>query len=162
MSFYEKSDRMGDMLRIYLDNCCYNRPFDEQNQDLIRLETEAKLIVQNKVRQGLYSLVWSFMLDFENDENPSEDKREAIKPWRLIATEYCPASDDILLCGKQYMTLGLRHKDAIHLACAAKHKCNYLLTTDKKFLSKSRQVAGIRIVNPITFILEAEENNENR
>jgi len=25
-------------IKIYLDNCYYNRPFDEQNQDLIRLE----------------------------------------------------------------------------------------------------------------------------
>jgi len=33
---------MGEKkLKIYLDNCCYNRPFDEQSQDLIRLETEA-------------------------------------------------------------------------------------------------------------------------
>ena len=30
-------------MRIYLDNCCYNRPFDEQTQLRIRLETEAKL-----------------------------------------------------------------------------------------------------------------------
>ena len=27
------------MLKIYLDNCCYNRPFDEQDQNLIILET---------------------------------------------------------------------------------------------------------------------------
>jgi hypothetical protein len=30
-------------LKIYLDNCCYNRPFDNQLQMKIRLETEAKL-----------------------------------------------------------------------------------------------------------------------
>ena len=29
-------------IKIYLDHCCYNRPFDEQYQDLVRLETEAK------------------------------------------------------------------------------------------------------------------------
>ena len=28
-------------MRVYLDNCCYNRPFDEQSQLRIRLETEA-------------------------------------------------------------------------------------------------------------------------
>ena len=144
------------MMRIYLDNCCYNRPFDEQKHDLIRLETEAKLIVQNRIKQGLYLLVWSFMLDSENDDNPSEDKREAIKPWRLIATKYCSASDEILLKAKKLMTLGLRHKDAIHLSCAIKHKCDYLLTTDKKFLNKDSQVEEIKIVNPITFILETE------
>ncbi len=30
-------------MRVYLDNCCYNRPFDEQDQLSVRLETEAKL-----------------------------------------------------------------------------------------------------------------------
>jgi len=30
-------------MKIYLDNCSYNRPFDDQSQMKIRLETEAKL-----------------------------------------------------------------------------------------------------------------------
>ena len=143
-------------IKIYLDNCCYNRPFDEQNQDLIRLETEAKLIIQNKIKQGLFSLVWSFILDSENDENPAEDNREAIQRWQLIANEYCPASEDVLSRAKGYMQIGLKHKDAIHLTCALKHQCDYLITTDKKFLNKNNQVAEIAIVNPITFILETE------
>ena len=33
-------------MRVYLDNCCYNRPFDDQSQLKVRLETEAKLFVQ--------------------------------------------------------------------------------------------------------------------
>lgn len=146
-----------DMPKIYLDNCCYNRPFDEQNQDLIRLETEAKLCIQNRVKQGLYSLVWLFILHSENEENPSTDKREAIKVWQLIATEYCSASEEILSRARDFAAVGLKHKDAIHLACALKHKCDYLLTTDKKFLSKNKHVSEIEIVNPITFILETEE-----
>ena len=35
-------------MRVYLDNCCYNRPFDPQEQLRIRLETEAKLEVQSQ------------------------------------------------------------------------------------------------------------------
>ncbi|MFN0197095.1 MAG: PIN domain protein, partial [Planctomycetaceae bacterium] len=33
-------------MRIYLDNCCFNRPFDDQRQIRVRLETEAKLCIQ--------------------------------------------------------------------------------------------------------------------
>lgn len=33
-------------MRVYLDNCCYNRPFDDQRQVRVRLETEAKLRIQ--------------------------------------------------------------------------------------------------------------------
>jgi hypothetical protein len=53
----------GSAMRIYLDNCCYNRPFDDQNQKKIQLETIAKLYIQNAVRNGVYDLVWSFMND---------------------------------------------------------------------------------------------------
>ena len=36
--------QMHDNLKHYLDNCCLNRPFDDQIQQRIYLETEAKLI----------------------------------------------------------------------------------------------------------------------
>ena len=31
--------------RVYLDNCCFNRPFDDRENLIIRLEAEAKLHV---------------------------------------------------------------------------------------------------------------------
>lgn len=31
---------------IYLDICCFNRPFDDQSDLIVRLQTEAKLHVQ--------------------------------------------------------------------------------------------------------------------
>ncbi len=37
-------------MRVYLDNCCYNRPFDDQAQPSVRLETEAKLLIQTLMR----------------------------------------------------------------------------------------------------------------
>ena len=49
-------------MRVYLDNCCYNRPFDEQVQLRVRLETEAKLEVQRQMRSGELEYVWSDML----------------------------------------------------------------------------------------------------
>ncbi len=36
-------------MRIYLDNGCLNRPFDDQRQIRIRIETEAKLYIQEKI-----------------------------------------------------------------------------------------------------------------
>jgi len=37
--------------KIYLDNCAYNRPFDDKDQLAIRMETEAKLKIQEDIRQ---------------------------------------------------------------------------------------------------------------
>ncbi|GHV36178.1 hypothetical protein FACS1894187_10330 [Synergistales bacterium] len=46
-------------MKIYLDNCCYNRPFDDQSQILTQLETQAKLCIQRLVAEGYLDLVWS-------------------------------------------------------------------------------------------------------
>ena len=56
--------------RLYLDNCCFNRPFDNQEQVKIRLETEAKLFIQQEILAGKYELVWSYILEYENELNP--------------------------------------------------------------------------------------------
>lgn len=51
-------------MKLYLDNCCFNRPFDNQTQIRIRLETEAKLKIQEEIRLGNFKLVWSYILDY--------------------------------------------------------------------------------------------------
>ena len=59
-------------MKVYLDNCCFNRPFDEQIQIRISLETQAKLYVQEEIKKGNIQLVWSYILDYENFFNPFE------------------------------------------------------------------------------------------
>ena len=142
-------------MRIYLDNCCYNRPFDNQNQMKIRLETVAKLYIQSAVRKGIYDLVWSYMLDYENNENPYEDKKEAIQIWKNRAKQICKSSLLILQQSKIIESLGVRPKDALHIACAIQSKCNYFITTDIRLTKK--KIEGIKIINPIDFIREMEE-----
>jgi hypothetical protein len=140
--------------KIYLDNCCYNRPFDDQTQMKIRLETEAKLYIQSNVRNGKYILCWSFMLDYENGENPYEEKRATIALWKEVSQDFCPASESILSRGKEIMTLGVKNEDALHIACAIERRCDYFITTDVKLTNK--KIEGIAVINPINFIIETE------
>ena len=148
------------MLKIYLDNCCYNRPFDDQTQMKVRLETEAKLYIQLAVKENKYALVWSYMLDFENSSNPYEDRKNSAALWKDIASEYCASSDEILSLGIEIMKHGVKEKDALHIACAIVSDCDYFITTDRKLLNKP--VTKIKIFSPINFILETEDIlNEN-
>lgn len=66
-------------MRLYLDNCTFNRPFDDQSNIKIVLETEAKLKIQENIRLGIYELAWSYVLDYENSQNPFRGRREQIK-----------------------------------------------------------------------------------
>ena len=45
-------------MRVYLDNCCYNRPFDDQTQVKVLIETLAKLNIQSLPNKSAM-LKWS-------------------------------------------------------------------------------------------------------
>ena len=136
--------------RIYLDNCCFNRPYDDQAYLSVYLETEAKLFVQKEILQGAFELAWSYMLDYENSMNPYDERRKAIENWRKIAVCDVDFSMDINLLGNKILTHGLKNKDALHIACAIAAKCAYFLTTDKGVLNK--QLSEIIVINPIDFV----------
>lgn len=144
------------MIKIYLDNCCYNRPFDDQTQVKIHLETQAKLYVQTKIKENKYFLVWSYILDYENGRNPYDEKRLAIAPWRNIASKFISEeSEEILTFAESLSQKRIKTFDALHIACAVSAGCDYYLTTDKKLLNTP--IAEIKIVSPITFVNEMEE-----
>lgn len=137
-------------MRIYLDNCCFNRPFDDQSSLIIRLETEAKLYVQEMIRQGQLDLVWSFMMDYENGANPFSEVKNRISEWKMLAIDDCELSKEIEDQASELMELGLHEKDAAHVACAIYLEAEYFLTTDKKILNKT--TPKIKIINPIEFV----------
>ncbi len=142
-------------MKIYLDNCCYNRPFDDQTQMKIYLETQAKLYVQTKIKEGVYDLVWSYVLDYENGKNPYKEKRMAISPWKMIASfQVSEETEDILTFAEMLVSKGIKTYDALHISCAVAAHCEYYLTTDRKLLNTS--IPEIKIVSPIIFVNEME------
>jgi hypothetical protein len=144
--------------RVYLDNCCFNRPFDEQIYEIIKLETEAKLYIQEKIRIGKIELAWSFILDFENSVNPYEEKKASIFLWKHIANINIQASETIRLNALRLKKItGIKPKDALHLSCAIEAECKFFLTTDKLLIKKSCSLNEIKVINPVDFILMEEK-----
>jgi predicted nucleic acid-binding protein len=139
-------------MKLYLDNCSYNRPFDDQSPLVVRFETDAKLQIQELVKNNELELVWSFVLDYENNANPFEEVKSKIAEWKRLASVDCDYSDVIAQKAAAYMKLGLRQMDASHIACAVFAGADYFITTDKKILNKS--IKDIKIINPIDFIRE--------
>ena len=137
-------------MRVYLDNCCFNRPYDNQSNLMVCLETEAKLFVQDLILKKELELVWSFVLDYENNDNPFEERKKSIISWKDLAVIDCDLCDSIADEANNLMKLGLKQKDASHIACAIYANADYFLTTDKKILNKP--IAGIQLINPIEFV----------
>jgi len=141
-------------MRLYLDNCCFNRPFDDQTQTRVRLEAEAKLDIQQRIRAGTWELAWSYILDYENAANPFAERQQAIRQWRARAQVDVAESPSLVAQAQDLAQRGFRGKDALHVACAIAAGCDYLLTTDDQLLRRAREVAAVRIVNPAVFVLE--------
>ena len=146
-------------MRVYLDNCCYNRPFDEQAQLRVRLETVTKLAVQLMMATGVIEYVWSKALDYEISFNPFPKRKTSILWWKEGAAEYVEATEEIIKRGEEIESLGVKAKDALHLASAERANCDMFLTTDRGILRKLSNLGDMKILNPIQFI--SEEYNEN-
>ena len=141
-------------MRLYLDNCCFNRPFDDQSTLTIRLETEAKLHIQAAIHAGQYALGWSYILDYENAANPLDERRNEIQKWETLADSFVVETPAILSAMTEIVATGFKAVDALHIACAQALECEYFLTVDKGILKKAKAVAGMQILNPIDFVIE--------
>lgn len=148
-------------MRVYLDNCCFNRPYDSQSQMRISLETQAKLYIQDLIKNKELELASSYMLRFENEQNPYEIRRRAINEYigknSSIYIDYDRA-EQVAKEAESIMETGIRKKDAIHVASAIIAECDCFLTTDIRLLKY--RTDKIIMENPVNFIqrLEGEQN----
>jgi predicted nucleic acid-binding protein len=139
--------------KIYLDNCCYNRPFDDSSQQKVKNEATAKVFIQSLIKYNSLELHSSFMLLYEISKNPRADKKEHILSFvKKYASTYIGVEQikEIIALSKEIMQTGIKKKDAIHLTCAILNGCDYFITTDKRLLKyKAKQ---LKLVNPIEFV----------
>ena len=140
--------------RVYLDNCCLNRPFDDPLTPLIPLEAEAKIYIQRQIRAGEIELAWSFILDHECAANPYRERKKAIESWKHRAVADIGPDEDVYHRTISITACGIPHTDALHIACAIKARCRYFLTTDKQVLKK--KVEGISLLNPLEYVQKVE------
>ncbi len=138
-------------MRVYLDNCCYNRPFDEQAQLRVVLETLAKLNIQQQMRDGVLEYVWSSVLDFEISKSRFLDRSLQIMPWAKGAIINVQIDDSIRFRAKEFEANGLKAMDALHVACAEAAECDWFFTTDRGILKKARSLTSMRVANPVEF-----------
>jgi predicted nucleic acid-binding protein len=144
-------------MRVYLDNCCYNRPYDDQSNVFNLVETEAKLVIQQLIKNKKLEMVWSDVLDHENDDNPFEERRIKIAEWRKLAFTVIEMDNEIVEKARELMVLGLHQKDAAHIACAIFSQSEFFITVDRKILNK--QISDIIIIDPLDFLRRTQNDD---
>ena len=144
-------------MRIYLDMCCYNRPYDDQSQIKVSLETQAKLHIQDSIQKKCFELVTSYMLRYECGQNPYEMRKKAIMQFidtHTMAYVGLKRKDEIESIAREIMNTGIKFKDACHVASAIYAGCEYFISTDMRLLKYKTD--KIKMVTPTEFITETE------
>ena len=101
--------------------------------------------------------MWSYIIDYENSFNPSVEKREAISLWKKRAFLDVTENEELIKQAIVLMDLGIKSKDALHLASALSAKADFLISTDISFLKKTEDIKKIDCLNPVNFIYILEE-----
>jgi len=144
-------------MKIYLDACVYNRPFDDQKQPRIAVEAMEALYLLSKIETGRIKLIGSFALQYENDNNPHVDRRDMISDVMRLTKEFIEYSDGVMNRAKEIEKNGIMGLDAIHLACAEKAQADCFVTCDDILLKKSLRIKDqlkVKVFSLLSFMNE--------
>ena len=143
-------------MRIYMDVCCLNRPFDDQSQERIKLESEAVLMILHRCEICEWVLVGSEVIELEISRIADPSRRTKVEMVYSIAKVRVRIDDDIRNRALEIKNMGFRSFDALHIACAEK-AADVMLTTDDKLLKKAiknRDMLRVRVDNPVRWLME--------
>jgi predicted nucleic acid-binding protein len=142
-------------MKIYMDNCCLNRPFDNQSNIRIHLESEAIKLIITECEQKIWTLISSQVLEFEISNTPDISKKDNLLSINKLATVVVDITNELRQRAKEFESFGLQTFDAMHLA-SAENNADILLSVDDKFINKSKKIAGlgIKVQNPLLWLEE--------
>lgn len=139
---------------LYLDTCCFNRPFDDLSQEKIRLEAENVRNIIEMSKKGEILIASSEFVEYEIAQIKNIKKRQNVKSFYRF-DEFYTINNRIAALARYYQTFGLKTFDSLHLAAAESNNVNYLLTTDDDFLKFSRRIhLNSNVISPCEFNAE--------
>ena len=149
-------------MKIYLDNCCFNRPFDDQTQERIHLESEAILMILKRGQIGEYRIVGSDILKLEIERMHDEVKKYRVRELYNVVGENVIYTEAIKKRAQEIMEQSnIRSFDSMHIASAETANADVMLTTDDKLEKMASKLQlKIRVMNPLKFAWEAIYNDE--
>ena len=138
-------------MKIYPDICTLCRPFDDQTQPRIWLETHALCVILSLVESSEIEFVRSPIHDLETARNPWAFRRQWVEQCLDLSTQEVHLTATIRQRALSLEAIGIKAIDALHAAAAESANCTYLLTADDRF--RKRYVGPLSVLNPVDFIL---------
>jgi predicted nucleic acid-binding protein len=144
-------------MKIYLDACCLNRPFDDQRQPRIRLEAEAISLILQNFHQHEWEWVGSEVLVYELEQTVDVERRERLLLLAGQSHQVVEITETILNRAEKLEASGFDSYDAIHLASAEQADVDVFLTTDdnlQKVSNRNKEVFSFVVENPVKWLEE--------
>jgi predicted nucleic acid-binding protein len=149
---------------IYLDVCCLNRPFDEQTQARIRLESESVLLILMQCQTRQWTMLGSEVITIEIAQTSDFDRKQQVLSLASVAATEIIVSESIELRASNLMEQGFKSFDALHLACAEAGNADIFLTTDDRLLRLAKRQSStlrVKVDNPVHWLLEVTANGNS-
>ena len=140
---------------LYLDNCCYNRLFDNRSVIKNYLEREAVLIILDQAFQNKIEIAGSQILELEMQASEDRIRRSrVVSIYNALFRYRIALSDDIFLRAEKISSLsGAKNFDSLHVASAEKI-ADIFLTTDRKLVNCCNRISlNITVMNPIDYLI---------
>ena len=143
-------------MKVYLDNCCYNRLFDDRSYSQIYYERNSVMLILELAEKSVIQLIGSNMLVKEMNDMMDMFRLEALQMVYTLCTEEIQVNEQILQRAEEIRkNTNIKYKDSIHLACAEAAHADVLLTTDRKFINNCKRIQTYtKIMNPNQWLLE--------
>lgn len=144
------------MLKVYLDNCCYSRPFDDLRQEKVNLEANAIEDIFSKCANKEIAIYKSIAIDFEIAKINLDNKRRQVEDlYDAMELTEIDFSEEIKKRAIDLRRYNIKDMDSLHLAFAESKDVDYFITTDRLLINASKRAnLKIKVINPIEFIME--------
>jgi predicted nucleic acid-binding protein len=146
-------------VRVYLDMCCLKRPFDDQTQARVSVESAAVVAILRASERGQVELLRSAAHHAENATDPDSERRAAVSAWLEAGPPPLDATEAVRGRFAAFRAAGLGAMDALHLAWAEELGAEALLTTDDRFESRAARLTDklrVRVENPVDLAQELQ------
>ena len=145
-------------MKIYLDVSCLNRPFDDQTQPRIRLESDAVTIILGQIDAGIWELKSSRMAEIEVAAIADATRRRRV--FLLLPEDRMELSPPVFDRARRLVDRGLHAADAVHVAAAEFLGADVLLTCDDRLLRRCGRMTDelrVKVASPVQWLQEQDD-----
>ena len=147
-------------MKLYLDMCVLKRPFDDQSDSRIAVETQAVIMLMGWFDAGICAIANSEALILENAHNRNLTRRERVAEMLHMFGKPESISSKTISRSIALRTRGFHDMDALHIACAEHAGADVFVTCDDALIAcaaKWQARLDMPVKNPIDLMRERKQ-----